>query len=99
MIDREVGVSSGGCGGRGLVFELVGAALVGEDVVARTDIHRLIDRSAFTKCVKKLHFYYFTRCRNHMVWRDGDVASGNQLVVIIESDGHAAFGIATRDDK
>ena len=86
-------------GGRGFVFELVGAALVGEDVAARADIHRLIDRPAFAERVHVSDIYHVTRSRDWMVGGDGDVAGGDQVVAVIQSEADAAFGVVAGNDK
>lgn len=86
-------------GGHGFVFELVGAALVGEDVAARADIHRLIDRPAFAERVHVSNIHDVTRSRDWMVGGDGDVAGGDQVVAIIQSEADAAFGVVAGNDK
>ena len=50
-IVMEVMPGSGGGFGSRLVFELVGGAVGGGDVVALAEIHRLVDRAAFSEAM------------------------------------------------
>ena len=94
----RAGKDSGG-GGLRLVFELLDDAFRRRYVATFAEVDGLIDGTAFLEGVEVSHFRDFIGCGHFMVGRDGDVAGGNEVIAIVETDGDAALFVAAEDDK
>jgi len=90
-------LSSGGA--LGLELQLLDDALGCRDVGAGTEIDRLVDAAALTMGVEVADLADVADLGDRVVRRNGDVASGDQRIAVVEAEGDAAFEVDSGDDK
>lgn len=87
-----------GCG-IALVFELFDNAFGIRDVAAFPEIDWLVDAATFFERIEVSHFHHVVLCRNIVVGWDGDIASGNHTVAVVETEHDAALSVDPGDDE
>lgn len=84
---------------RRLVFELREQALTRIDIIARAEIHRLMQGIAVPIRVEIPHLDNCADCGDVVIGRDGDVAAGNQVPAPEQTNLHASLGIYSGNNR
>ena len=96
---RGTGVNESGGGGRRFELELGGRAIGALDVIARSQVNRLVDAAGFREGVEVAHLDDGTRCGHLVVGRDGDVTGGADLFALKQDQRDAALGVHLGDNE